>query len=222
MAESLLSAAPQDPSATPATPAPTGTPPEGQPQPKQETPGDKPPADHPGKPADPPKPEGAPETYKAFTIPKDMPEGYVLDETVAGAFSEVAKELNLTQDNAQKVIDKLVPVLHAQEQAKTEQAHQGWLKALKADTDLGGSHLDTTVAAMAKVVRTFGDSDLQALLSGPLGDHPAIARFLVRIEAGLKDAKLPGGGTPEKSPDSGLTQEQKAARKMYPNLAAKA
>ena len=44
---------------------------------------------------------GAPESY-AF----NAPEGATLDEAVTGAFGEVAKELNLTQDGAQKVLDK--------------------------------------------------------------------------------------------------------------------
>ena len=54
------------------------------------------------------KPEGAPESYEF-----KAPEGTQFDDAVIGAFSEVAKELNLPQDQAQKVLDKMAPVIAA-------------------------------------------------------------------------------------------------------------
>lgn len=44
------------------------------------------------------KPEGAPEKYEFVE-----PEGAKFDSAVLDTFSEVAKELNLSQENAQKV-----------------------------------------------------------------------------------------------------------------------
>ena len=51
------------------------------------------------------KPEGAPETYEFNTQITD--ESEELDPDVVNAFGEVAKELDLPQEAAQKVIDKV-------------------------------------------------------------------------------------------------------------------
>jgi len=58
----------------------------------------------------PDKPEGAPEKYEAFKVP----EGVTIDETAATEFGALAKELNLTQENAQKLVDYQIKFQQAQ------------------------------------------------------------------------------------------------------------
>ena len=59
-------------------------------------------------------PDGAPETYEAFT----MPEGFSFDEGRMNETTALFKELNLSQGNAQKLIDAYCK--YAQEQQKSE------------------------------------------------------------------------------------------------------
>lgn len=51
--------------------------------------------------------EGAPEKYEEFKAP----EGTMLDAAVMQQFGEVAKELNLPQDKAQDVVNKMAPIM---------------------------------------------------------------------------------------------------------------
>ena len=64
-------------------------------------------------------PKGAPETYEFNT--KITDESAELDPEVVTAFGEVAKELDLPQDAAQKVLDKVAPVIQAKQAKVLEQ-----------------------------------------------------------------------------------------------------
>lgn len=92
-------------------------------------PSENPPA-APNKPT-PPKeetPPGAPEKY-AFTAP----EGQELDTSALAQFEPVARELNLTQEQAQKLVDVYPKVLAGvqQQQAESWQKQKTGLRQLK-------------------------------------------------------------------------------------------
>src|SRR5262245_53574028 len=78
------------------------------------------PAD-PAKPTDPAKPaaQGAPEAYSEFTFG----DGFELDSAVLTDFQTLAKELNLNQEGAQKLID-LQTKLEEGRTSSTQQALQ--------------------------------------------------------------------------------------------------
>ncbi len=89
-----------DPGITPPEPL-VGNPPKEEPgaePPKEEPPKEEPPKEEPPK--EEPKPK-APEEYAEFTVP----EGTTLDEQTATEFKGLAKELDLTQEQAQKLLD---------------------------------------------------------------------------------------------------------------------
>ena len=64
-------------------------------------------------------PEGAPEKYEFNPKVADAPNE--LDPEVLTAFGDVAKELNLPQEAAQKVLDKVAPVIQARQAKAIEQ-----------------------------------------------------------------------------------------------------
>ncbi|HCE08095.1 MAG TPA: protease, partial [Oxalobacteraceae bacterium] len=66
-------------------------------------------------------PQGAPDKYE-FT----PAEGQKFDDKVIEQFSEVAKELNLPQEAAQKMLDKVAPVLAARQAEQMEAARTAW------------------------------------------------------------------------------------------------
>ncbi|WP_241686043.1 peptidase, partial [Salmonella enterica] len=146
---------------TPPTPPP---PPPRAARPSPQTP--PPPPPHP-KPPTPPKeqtPPGAPEKY-AFTAP----EGQELDTSALAQFEPVARELNLTQEQAQKLVDVYPKVLAGvqQQQAESWQKQtEDWAAAVKADKDIGGDKLASNLGAAQRAIDTFGTKELKEYLDG--------------------------------------------------------
>lgn len=81
------------------------------------------------KPGEEQKPEGAPEAYENFTFP----EGLQIDEAKATEFMTVAKELNLSQANAQKLVDFQAKMVQEQQQGLID-AHKEMTNGWKAET----------------------------------------------------------------------------------------
>lgn len=150
----------------PGTGKPSENPPADPPSdgPASEKPHD-PPAD-PNKPT-PPKeetPPGAPEKY-AFTAP----EGQELDTSALAQFEPVARELNLTQEQAQNLVDVYPKVLAGvqQQQAESWQKQtEDWAAAVKADKDIGGDKLASNLGAAQRAIDTFGTKELKEYLDG--------------------------------------------------------
>ncbi len=138
-------------------------------------------------------PEGAPEHY-AFTPVA----GVQLAEEVLGSFSEVARELNLTQDAAQKVLDRVAPVIARQQQAAMQAVSAQWVSEASADKEIGGDRLQQNLAIAKKARDAFGTDGLRRLLNeSRIGNHPEMIRFFVRAgQAISEDSFVPGGTRP--------------------------
>lgn len=140
------------------------------------------------------KPEGAPEAYADFTLP----EGMELDADVLGEFTAFAKELNLPQDKAQKIVDfqtKLATKQAEEYQAAAIKQGQDWAAQVKNDPELGGANYEKSVASAVKVIQSFGDDGLRELLNASqLGNHPELFKFCHRISQAISEDKfvLPG------------------------------
>lgn len=152
-------------------------------------------------------PKGAPEAYEF-----KAPEGASFDDAVIKAYSEVAKELNLPQESAQKVLDKVAPVL-AQRQAEQIQAAQTeWANTSKSDAEFGGEKLDENLGIAKKALETFGTPELGKLLNeSGLGNHPEVIRLLYRAGKAISEDSFVGSGKAAKA-------EKSIAQRMYPNM----
>ncbi|WP_223528388.1 hypothetical protein [Pseudomonas sp. A-RE-23] len=163
------------------------------------------PESDPAKPEDPAKtddgkkdePQGAPEAYANFKLP----EGMELDAEVLGEFTAFAKELNLPQDKAQKIVDfqaKLAAKQADEYQAAALKQGQEWAAQVKNDPELGGENYDKSVASAVKVIQSFGDEGLRDLLNNTgLGNHPALFKFCHRVSQAMSEDKfvMPGSQT---------------------------
>lgn len=187
---------------------PTQTP---TPQSGETKPSDPKPAEAP-KPAEPPKPV-VPEKYE-FKTPKGIPEGHELDGKVISEFSVVAKELGLSQENAQKVIDRVMPSIHQRQVEQTAEIHKQWVDSVKTDKELGGEKLDANLAIAKRGAKAYGTPELQKLLDGPLGSNPEVIRFLYRVGKTVSEDGFVAGSKPTQAADPNDPSEQ--ARKMYP------
>lgn len=138
-----------------------------------------------------PKPvEGAPEKYEFKPTDKVS-----FDDTVIGAFSKVAKDLNLTQANAQKILDEVSPVIVAQQQALTAKAKTEWISAVHADKEFGGDNLTSNLAIAKRALDTFGTPELNKLLDVTgLGNNPEIIRAFYRAGKAIAEDKVVTSG----------------------------
>lgn len=119
------------------------------------------------------------------------------------AFRPIAKELNLTQEQAQKLVD--VQAHTAQRWQEAVQQHVvdtrlGWRESAQTDEEIGGDKFAENLA-IAKVGRdTFGNDALKALLDeSGLGDHPEVIRFFYKVGKANSEHDFVNSGKPEKS-----------------------
>lgn len=150
------------------------------------------------------KPKGAPEKYEF-----KAEEGRTFDPKVLEAFSEVSKELNLSQDDAQKVIDKIAPTLAARQAEALSEARTQWIAEVKNDQEIGGTAVAEKIALANKTFESFGTPELRTLLENTgLGDHPEMIRWAHRVGKAIsEDGFVSGKG--------GAQPDQKDARKLY-------
>ncbi|EDV9203259.1 peptidase [Salmonella enterica subsp. enterica serovar Monophasic] len=195
--------APSEPAASAAdAPALAGEPakPEGdKQQPGAE--GDKPQDDKPAdgdKPAEKPdnkeqKQEGAPEKYE-FTAG----EGVELDTEALKDFEPVARDLNLTNEQAQKLVDAYPKILAGVQQRQAEawqKQTEGWAEAVKADKEIGGDKLTANLSAAQRALEQFGDPELKEYLdSTGLGNHPALVKAFIKVGKAMSEDKVVTGG----------------------------
>jgi len=134
------------------------------------------------------------------------PEGVTFDQAQIDAFTPVAKELGLTNEQAQKLVD--LQTTHAAN-AATAQAAQwksvtdAWAAETKADKDIGGVKFNENVGIASKAIDKFGTPELRkALDDSGMGNHPAVVRFFVNVgrqisEDTMASGNAGGGGAPK-------------------------
>lgn len=155
--------------------------------------------------------EGAPEKYEF-----KLPEGAQVDEALLGKFTPLAKELNLSQEGAQKLVDLYA---EAQGQAmKTVTGHwdnlnKEWQGKVNSDKEYGGADLDKNVAIAKLAIDKFGTPELKdALNLTGVGNHPEVVRFFYRVGKAISDDKFDtGNGKTNSAPED-------KAKLLFPSM----
>lgn len=165
---------------------------------------------------------GAPEAYDL-----KAPEGNRFDDEVLSTFSNVAKDLDLSQGAAQKILDAIAPKVAERFAARQMEAINEtvtkWVSDTKADKVLGGEKLTENLAVAEKALAAFGTPELRKLLGNfdaqknptgtGLGNHPEVIRAFMNAGKAISEDKfVPGGRQPTKG-------ETNAAKALYPNQA---
>lgn len=149
---------------------------------------------------------GAPDKYEF-----QAPEGQTFDNAVLDAYSEVARELNLSQDDAQKLLDKVAPVMQARQQEQIEAVRNEWSELSKTDKEFGGENLNANLAVAKKALDAFASPELKTLLNeAGLGNHPEIIRFMYRAGKNISEDRIVTGQQPTGS-------DKSLADKLYSN-----
>lgn len=146
--------------------------------------------------------EGKAEEQKATDQPSEsvvpekydikVPEGMSMDTEALERFTPVAKELKLSNDQAQKLAD-----LYAERQEATFKAQreayaktvEGWIKEVKADKEIGGTNLPVTQATCKKALSVYdpGGEFMKLMDESGFGNHPAVLRFVNRVGKSVRE-----------------------------------
>jgi hypothetical protein len=153
---------------------------------------------------------GAPEKYEDFTVP----EGIEQDPVAMEQFGEVAKDLNLSQDQAQKLVDLYTKTTtdYSNDAWKTwETVQDDWKGQARNDKEIGGTEFDASIGHAKAFIQQFGGSGLkEALDITGAGNNPEIIRAFARAGKALADDSFHTGtqGGPAKSAEDVLYPSQ--------------
>lgn len=146
------------------------------------------------------KPErAAPEAYEF-----KAPEGVELNPALLGEFEGLARELNMPQNEAQAIVERMTPKIQARMQAQQieimAQARADWLQQIESDAEIGGAAKQASQASAAKALHQFGTPELRALLKDSgLEAHPEVVRFFSRAGKAISEDSFVSGRPPTKS-----------------------
>lgn len=157
------------------------------------------------------KPEDTvPEKYE-FTAP----EGVEVDSEIVGAFEPVAKDLGLTQAQADKLFglytDTILPRVQAAQAEFWANTRAEWVESAKADKEIGGDEFGQKAgAAKSALLKFAGDEFVSFLNDSGLGDHPEMIRTFYRISKSVSDDSFHMNG--------GTAGEVDRAKRFFPNM----
>lgn len=144
-------------------------------------------------------PEGAPAEYAAFVVP----EGVVVNEALTPELTALAKELNLPQEQAQKLFDlglrqsqDLAAQFIKQNDQNMTVQRNAWADQSKADAEFGGDKFDASIATANRGLKQFGSpAFIELLTASGLSNHPEFVRTFVRIGNAIgEDGIVTGSG----------------------------
>ena len=158
---------------------------------------------------------GAPENYDFKSI--EFPEGIEYNEDYGNKFSSVAKELNLSQKSANKLVNMYVDILKEQAASAPETIKEfnkkqvqaevdAWDKAINQDAEIGNGNKDKIEAYMAKAnvgYKAFASDGLQDILKQKgLNHHPEVIKLFYKLSnlTGEDKILIGGNSVKEESP----------------------
>jgi len=193
----------------------TQTPPKEEPKPEPKE-GDPKPEDKPKEPA-----EGAPEKYADFKVP----EGFKFDEKALSEATAAFKELGLTQEAAQKLINTYAKNTQQAVEAPYKQwadLQKEWLGDIH---DRFGSKAETVRTDISKAIDSALPPSLARAFRGALdltgaGTNPDVVEALsIMFKPFVEGPSIrPGGISPEANKAPNTPQAPSIAEALYPHL----
>jgi hypothetical protein len=157
----------------------------------------------------------------------NLPEGFTLDETVAGEVTTLFKDLGIDQPGAQRLVDfytnKLTEAVDAPFKLWAE-TQKGWVDEIKADPTIG-KRLPEVKTTVARAIDGLGDPKLAADFREAMdvtgaGNHPAFIRAFYKLAQQVTEGRhVSGRGPSAESQVAPGSAPRSAAEAMYPNLA---
>jgi hypothetical protein len=143
------------------------------------------------------------------------PEGREFDGETIAAYSEVARELGLSQDAAQKLLDRMGPQIAQRQEAQIQAVRNEWTKAATSDKEFGGEKLYENLSVAKKALDAFGTPELRDLLNtSGLGNHPEVIRMFFRAGKAISEDRFVGGSATTSKTRGPMTFDD-AANALY-------
>lgn len=157
------------------------------------------------------KEQVVPEEYTDFTAP----ENYEFNDEFLTPFKELAKELELSQENAQRLVDihtKNVAELADQLANEFDDTMVEWAKESRIDKEFGGQKFNENLGVARSVLQKWGTPELNELITNTgIGNNKEFLRLLYRIGKDLKDGNTV---TMQTKPNT----EVDIAKILYPSM----
>lgn len=122
------------------------------------------------------------------------------DSEFIDSYKNVAKDLSLSQENAQKVLD----TFSKYETDRINKTANMWLEQTKADKEIGGENLEKSKSLVKKALSAFASPQLKEFLTkGAIGNNPEVIRFLVNVGKSVSEDTtiIQGGSTRQQVSD---------------------
>ena len=134
------------------------------------------------------------EEEQAVEYSLNLREGSLLGKGFLEDVESFAKENNLSNEVAQKVLDKQQMVLDSFIEAEAnrhDKELEEWRQEVINDPTLGGDNLNKTAEDARRVVTRFGSEGfIQILKETGYGDHPEVVRFLSKLGSIMSEDSL--------------------------------
>lgn len=165
----------------------------------------------------------APETY-TFAAP----EGYTIDPKLLETAAPIFKELGLTNDQAQKLVDIQVAREIASAKSGTDAyaaTRAEWQTAVKADPEISAAGLDRVKTDIGRVIATLppelATDFRKAMDITGAGDHPAMVKALWKLSSLVTEGAHVTGKGPSSAGQRapGSIERPSVASALYPKLA---
>jgi hypothetical protein len=133
-----------------------------------------------------------PEPTTDAKTPEAEPQKAVVDPEVRKVYDESAAEFGMTEEQAQQLVDKVLPVMERRQREQVAAIRTEWFAKASSDPLLrSGQGFEANAKLAREAIARFGDSELQELLNGPLGSNPALVRFTFRVARATRGFRMP-------------------------------
>lgn len=167
------------------------------------------------------EPPGAPEKYADFKAP----EGFEIDPKALEEATPLFKELGLSQEKAQKVVDFYAKLNQQAAEAPVQlwkDTQEAWVDEIKSDPEIGGK-LDLVRQTVSKAIDGLGPELAvefrKAMDFTGAGNNPAFVKGFYAMAKQLTEGSFVRGGGPSSEGQGNQGRPQNAAKALYPNLA---
>jgi hypothetical protein len=169
----------------------------------------------------PPPRQGAPEKYEF-----KAPEGFDLDEASINEVTPVFKNLKLSNDEAQSLVDLYAKISKEAAEAPVKfwkETQQKWLDEVRADPEIGDK-IELVKTTVNKALATYLSPTEVANFRHAMnytgaGNNPTFIRVLYKLTSQLVEGGEVRGGGPVEVRAPNAASRPSAAEAMFPNLA---
>lgn len=123
-----------------------------------------------------------------------LPEGSSLDASYLEQTKALAKELGLSQEAAQKLVERdsgLMSSAHERNMATVREKTEQWAKDAQADKEIGGNNFQSSVTDARTALDKFGTPEFKNMLNqSGVGNHPELIRLLSRVGKAMREDKM--------------------------------